>query len=309
MLIVLVSSVTAVAVLSAYDARGDEVAKSKNSGGSGNPDDESKAAIKAIQRLLDTHHLQLSTADQLFTNFHCLVRAAYTSADGKKHGSNYFIERDGDRVGILCCSDEGLPFSFITNDLVVGIDKENPGHLLSHEGINPVFRIAPSRQKSGALCDIAFDTRAQSPTLEIDLADLLNEAIKKLRSGKIGGDGSTVQIQTEHGALIEIEPAKERGGFAIRSLLISGASGDSLAIGSIGAGPHSSVHLSNITKDSFSHLTNPPTNASAEECLRLDTSVRDDFVSDAKEHSAAKEFLDVFKSGKTPQQGRRFNDR
>ena len=267
--------------------------------------------LKRVKGLIDTRQLRLTTEDQIRTHFHCLIRSAYTGAEGKKHASNYFVERDGDQVGILACSDDGLPFSYITNDLLIGTDRENPGQLLLHEHINPVLILGSMAKNSTALCDLSFDSRVRSPKIEIDLEDLLRDVTAKAKSARVKDGGRTIQIGTEHGALIEIDLAATNSALMpIRSFFISGTKGESMAIGSLDNGPLESLQVLRISKEDLATLRIPVVTATSAESSRIDVSVREDFGQDAREKDAAEAFLTLFKHGyKPPQRGRLSNPR
>jgi len=67
------------------------------------------AALQIVKTLASSGNLALSTDDRLVKHFHRLARAAYTTKDGVR-GTNYVVERDGNRVAILALNDEGLSF-------------------------------------------------------------------------------------------------------------------------------------------------------------------------------------------------------
>lgn len=269
---------------------------------------DTKAVLKRVEELIDTRLLRLSTADQLRTHFHCVVRTAYTSADGRKHGSTCFLERDAGRVGVLLCSDEGLPFAYCTNDLLVGIDRANPRQLLYREKMNPVFVLAPGKKAARALCDLSFDSRVASPKLDIDLEDLLLEVVQTAKSGRTLNNGRTLRIDTQHGALVDVDlpGAEEKTNLTpVKSVFVSGAEGDSLAISSLDSGPLESLNLLGITRDSLRTLGVPVIDASPEDCSRVDISTREDFGQDVQERSTAKSLLTLFsRAPKSPRSGR-----
>jgi len=72
---------------------------------------EDRAVVEVIRQMSQDADLRLSTDDRMTPRFNALIRVGYPESGAKRIGTSFVVVRDQGRVGILCVSDDGLPFS------------------------------------------------------------------------------------------------------------------------------------------------------------------------------------------------------
>jgi hypothetical protein len=97
-----------------------DMADSEKPEKSGSPIDPTAHA--ALKGLLGNHWLYLRSDDRLTRTFHALVRMGFKTRDGRTNGTSYLVHRNDERVVVIALSEQGLPFCYMSNDLLVAFD-------------------------------------------------------------------------------------------------------------------------------------------------------------------------------------------
>jgi hypothetical protein len=253
-------------------------------------------AVETLKKLLADGHLRLSSDDRLAQHFHALVRIGFPSPDGtKKHGTTYLIHRDAERVAVLVLSDTALPYCYMTNGLAATFDPTQRGRVLAREQGNPTFVLSSDPAGTRFVCDVSYDTRAESASVVLDFSSLLAAPLANAKGVRLDRQAHSIEVSTEHAILsVELPEGDDRHGFPIKALAISGQGGDSLAAGPIGTESAPAAHILGITKEQIERAGLKVKTAGAEEAARFEAIVPADFGKDRNEKQAAQRLMGMF---------------
>jgi hypothetical protein len=266
--------------------------------GGNNPKREGVAALK---KLLDAGNLRLSTGDRLTKHFNALVHVGFRTPDGKRHSTNYLVERDDERVSILLLTADTLPFCYITNKLLVAVDTRNPGQLLLHEGGNPSFAISSDHREVHSICDISYRSRAEKPNLVLDFSAILDACVGKLKAAEVDKKKNSIELETEHALVsVELPYPDDSQSFPIKAFVMSGKAKDWLAVGSIGVDSRAPANFSGVTKDVIESLGLPIRAMGVDEAGRVELIAPSGFGTTEKEKDAASRLTKLFYGKKPP---------
>ncbi len=255
---------------------------------------ESSEGLGAVKRLAENTALRLSTEDRLSKRFHALIRIAFRTRDGAR-GTSYLVQRDDQRVGVLILSDEGLPFCYMSNGLLMTFNPTKPGNLLIHEGGNPSFALTSGAADERTSCDVAYASKGDQPQLLLDVSAILFACLNNATDARLHHDKSEIELKTERATIsIELAPPNDRHRFPLKSLTMLGKAGDSLAAGPIGVDSEPTARLLGVDRAAVDKLKIPYKLLTAEDAAQLQVIVPPRFGADRRENEAAQQFLTLF---------------
>ena len=202
----------------------------------------------------------LSTADATAPDhYHFLVRVALARKDGGTLASDYLIERDGDEVGVLVRSADGLPFAYATNGLFVGIDPKEPGRLVTFTGGSPTFAYEARADGSGLVFELSYVKDATKPSVVFDARSLLAAALERAVDAKVAPDGRSVELKTVKATITVVAALPEKtAAFAVERLTTTTtASGAAITVTDIHVERTLCVNVLGVTRDSVRKLGLP----------------------------------------------------
>lgn len=171
---------------------------------------EEAPGTEFFRELLRREPLQFATDDpRTPERFHFFVHVKQPAADGQPHVTRILVVRDGAHVALLCTSRDGLPYAYMARDLLVMVDRANPGGLVLYPRGSPTFVLAANEAAGRLDFELEYRGGAARPSLTLDLASLLRATLAKLRSASFDPTRRTISARTEN-SLVVIQLPEER---------------------------------------------------------------------------------------------------
>src|SRR5688500_15930842 len=187
-------------------------------------------AQAALEGLLGSHWLYLKSDDRLIRIFHALVRIGFKTRDGRTNGTSYIVHRNDERVVVIALSEQGLPFCYMSNDLLVAFDPRIRGRLLVRERGNPSFVLGADSRATGLRCEVSYETRAKSPYVMLDIAGILRSAVENLTTASRSSNEGSIDFATSRATgSIEFQ-SDEKAAPPLKALAVLEGTGSSLAL-------------------------------------------------------------------------------
>lgn len=135
----------------------------------------------ALLKKLAQQPLRLSTDRDSAADTFCLrFIMRVTSKDGRDLQLQAFIVRKGDRAAILVMSFDGLPYCYMTKDLVLAVDNDRPGGLVEYDKGCPQFIFDADPTSGQVTSQITHGVKLAAPRVVCDLAHLIDSMMPKL---------------------------------------------------------------------------------------------------------------------------------
>lgn len=262
----------------------------------GQLEEKSQQAIAVIRRLSASNHLRLSTeGEQPLRKFHFVFRLSAEPKGGEPQYMNYVVVKEGDRLGILAVSGDGLPYAYLTEGFMVIADRATPGGLLIDRRGAPVFVLRASAQDGTLQFQVAHAGRAISGRVDVELASLLRGLDPNLRQATFDRTTGNLIATTDRSALMLSLPAFARpADFAVRSFVIRTNTGQTLAFLDPAIGTEPPFDPAKGTAEMVEKLGVPIRTMQEGERGKLPMIVPTDFGKDPKERETASRLMTVF---------------
>ncbi len=262
----------------------------------GEPEEKSQQAIAVIQRLSTSKHLQLSTeGEQPLRKFHFVFRLSSEPKGGEPQYTNYVVVKEGDRLGILAVSGDGLPYAYLTEGLMVIADRTTPGGLVIDRRGAPIFVLRASAQDGTLQFQVAHAGRAVKGRVDVELASLLRGVEPNLRKASLDRAIGNLIATTDRTALMLSLPAFARpADFDVRSFAIRTNTGQTLAFLDPAIGTEPPFDPTKGTAEVVEKLGVPIRTMQEAERGKLPMIVPLDFGKDPKERETASRLMTVF---------------
>jgi hypothetical protein len=260
------------------------------------PEEKSQQAIAVIRRLSTSNHLRLSTeGEQPLRKFHFVFRLSSEPKGGEPQYTNYVVVKEGDRLGILAVSGDGLPYAYLTEGFMVIADRTTPGGLLIDREGAPIFVLRASAQDGTLQFQMAHAGRAVKGRVDVELASLLRGTEPNLRKAALDRTTGNLIATTDRTALMLSLPAFARpADFDVRSFVIRTQTGQTLAFLDPAIGTEPPFDPVQGTADAVEKLGVPIRTMQEKERGKLPMTVPPDFGKDPKERETASRLMTVF---------------
>jgi hypothetical protein len=174
---------------SPYAAPGDNPRTGASTRASG-PVEEDRDGIPRARRLVDSGGTELSTERT--------SAAAKFFFDYQLHALNWFsdvyVARDGDRIALLACDQNGLPFAYLRNGLFVGLDGAEAKLVLNNVG-NPQFSLGRTANLKGGGLELDFTNKPAA--IWFDVSSLLDAMLPDTEWATFDPDRGILGLRTE----------------------------------------------------------------------------------------------------------------
>jgi hypothetical protein len=235
---------------------------------------------------------QLSTATGSASDHFSLIMEI--GAPGTYSPSMIIAQRDGNDVGLLVCSDKGLPYAYVRDGLLIMLDAKNPGKILVVKGIDYslVFR-----SQRPPVVDFTLSLLTQNDKSGSEIGWFPSEIITGTLESRIDiladRPARTFLVHTLHRKLLVLGSA---GPYPIGTLLLTTPNMSNLSMAVLGK-PADDTRLSPVTLESLRALNVPIVEGTAENTVNLPKLIPDKFWSDPREVKAAESLAKILPGG------------
>ncbi len=251
-------------------------------------------AVALVRKVAQEKPLRLSTESvQPPDRFHFVIRLSKEVKGDPPQYTEYVIVKNQDRVGVLIRSSEGLPYCYLTEGLMVVLDRAHPGGLALHVGGAPLvyFRMAGEDKLDFR---VTHSMRANKAVVDLDVGPILQMLAGKVRSATYEWSSGVIVGQTQGSALMLTLPAAARpGDFGLRNLVNKMASGQTLALLDAASGVEPPLDLTRLSRQSLMDLGLPIRQVEDADREALSLLVPHNFGADEKERQAATKLLSL----------------
>lgn len=254
--------------------------------------------VNVLRRLLRENPLRISTDDpEPPTNFQFVLRLSVTRKQAETVYTDYVVIKDGDRVGVLIRSIDGLPYCYLTEGLLVMIDRGQPGRLVVYDQGSPEFVFKAIEQEAGRLeFGLSHAKQALKSRIVLDLGSVLREAVSRMQSVTFERDTGTLLGHTERAVVMIVLPAIDSpGGFGIRTFVTRSGIGQTLSFMDLATGVPPPFRPGQVDAKAVKALGLPSRDLAEVERAGVSLLIPDGFGNDPRERQAAEKLASLFR--------------
>lgn len=253
------------------------------------PEVKSEQATATLRRLSQSANLQFTTSgNPAHRRFHFVFRLSSEPRGGEPQYTDFVVVRDGDRVGILVRSPDGLPLAYLTEGFMVVVDRATKSGFVTYNRGAPSFVLRAAREEGNLDFVVAHAGRAERGNVDVDLASLLRGGEPQFRKAVLDRTTGTLMATTDRTALMVTLPAITRpGGFDVRSFVLRTNTGKTLAFLDPAVGVEPPFDPAKANPEAVAKLKLPVRVMEEAERAALSLVVPADFGRDDKEREAA----------------------
>lgn len=245
--------------------------------------------IATIRRIAADKLLRLSTdIEPPPKRFQFAIRLSCEPPNAAPNYTDYLVVKDGDRTGVLIRDLDGLPYCYITEGLMVMVDREVPGRLLvtSVGAPSVVYRMADEPGKLDLW--ISHIRKATKGTIDLNIGPILLALAEKVRQVTYERSSGTLVARTDQSAVMLTMRAVERpGDFGLRGFVTRTSGAQTIALLDPEVDNAPALDLTRINKQSIAALELPIREIADDEKNAVALTIPAHFGADPKERAAA----------------------
>jgi hypothetical protein len=213
------------------------------------PSPASAAARQAIEQLAHRANLRLASTGPSAADRFCFCCYLQPPTDSGRQAVNVLVERDNAALAVLVVGKDGLTYAYVTDGLLLMLDPQNPGCLVSHHGGRLQFSFGGANGRANG--ELQYTARGTGSSVVADPAAILGSMLQRVSRAELEPDKATIHATTKKGAHVTITLAtgERETGYPIDSLFIEAPTGMALAFTRVRLNPSSGWRITSSVLD------------------------------------------------------------